>query len=52
MKKIFVVLDVDNNRAIKAYADESKANEFADEYYDNKGIDTRVDTVWYCDIEN
>jgi hypothetical protein len=47
MKKIFVVLDVDNNKALKAFADEVRANDFADEYYEEKSIDTRVDTVLY-----
>lgn len=47
MKKIYIVLDMDNNKALKAFADETKANEYADEYYDNKNIDTRVDEVWF-----
>lgn len=47
MKKVFVVLDTDNNKALKAFADETKANEYADEYYETKNIDTRVDAVWY-----
>lgn len=49
MKRIFVVLDTDNDKALKAFADEVRANDFADEYYDEKGIDTRVDEVWYND---
>lgn len=47
MKRIYIVLDMDNNKALKAFADETKANEYADEYYDNKNIDTRVDEVWF-----
>lgn len=47
MKRIYIVLDMDNNKALKAFADEKKANEYADEYYENKNIDTRVDEVWY-----
>lgn len=47
MKKIYVVLDTDNNKTLKAFADEVRANDFADEYYEEKNIDTRVDTVWY-----
>ncbi|MBR5604281.1 MAG: hypothetical protein IKW51_08780 [Bacteroidales bacterium] len=51
MKQIYIVLDADNNRAIKAFVDENKADDYATDYYYNKGIDTRVDTVWFDETE-
>lgn len=52
MKKVFVVLDTDNGKALKAFASEHRANDYADDYYERKGIDTRVDEVWYNDVED
>ena len=40
---IFVVVDVDNCKAIKAFRDEYDAEDYADNYYARTGIDTRVD---------
>lgn len=47
MARIFVVVDTDNARAIKAFADEQKADDFGTEYYEIKGIDNRVDEVGF-----
>lgn len=51
MKRIYVVIDVDNGKSLKAFADQFRADDYADDYYERKGCDTRVDTVWYNDTE-
>ena len=52
MKRIFVVLDTDSGKALKAFVSENRANDYADDYYNRKGTDTRVDEVWFNDVED
>ena len=52
MAKIFVVIDTDNAKGIKAFVNERLADDYAYEYYEKTGIDTRVDEVWFNTIPN
>jgi hypothetical protein len=51
MKKIYVVVDTDKNRAVRAFKDEARADEFADSLWFEKNIDARVDEVWFDEVE-
>lgn len=51
MKKIFIVLDVDNCKAIKAFRSESRADAFGDDYYFTNNIDTRVEEIWFDEVD-
>lgn len=44
--KIFVVVDTETNRALRAYEFEEKANDFADDLYEMDRQDTLVSEVW------
>lgn len=46
MRKIFVVVDTDTQRAVRACKSENRADEYADEYYESTNHDSRVDEVW------
>jgi len=48
--RVFVVVDIDNAKALRAFVSETKADDWAMEYYEQNGIDTRVDEV-YLDQE-
>ncbi len=51
MKRVFVVVDTDKKRALRAFKDEARADEFADNCWFNEGIDARVDEVWFDEVE-
>ena len=48
MKKVwvYVVVDTETGRALRAYEAEEKANDFADDLYGSEGRDTLVTPVW------
>lgn len=52
MKKIFVVVDTDASKAAKSFKSESRANDWSDRYTATTGRDSRVDEVWFDEIEN
>lgn len=43
---IYVVLDVDNVSVLKAFTNEEEADNFAEDYYERTGIDTRVEITF------
>ena len=43
---IYAVLDVDNCKVLKAFKTYEQADEFAENYYETNGIDTRVDEIF------
>ena len=51
MKKIFVVVDTDAQRAIRGFVSEARADDHADKYYEETGHDSRVDEVWFDETE-
>lgn len=51
--KIWVVVDVDNGRAVNAFHGEDaeeKASDFADEYYFKTGFDCRYDEIYLIEV--
>ena len=51
MKKLFVVVNADDGSALRAFRNESRADDWATDYYVRNGIDTRVDEVWFDEVE-
>ena len=51
MRKIFVVVDTDTQRAVRACVAESRADEHSDTYTEQTGHDSRVDEVWFDETE-
>lgn len=52
MKKIFVAVDTDRQRAIRAFVSESRADNYANEYYEKTNHDSRVDEVWFDETDD